>query len=132
MSSTRAARRAFSAASREQQPLSLLAAGPDHSFSMIPVTSQPASFMSAAATDESTPPDMATTAFRLIDGLRLQKPGGPWGREEPAFPRGRQRERWSAGGPQRQGAPPARRRRPRRSSPARAAAGGNHGQAPGA
>src|ERR1700716_540002 len=98
MSSTCATRRASSAASSEQQPLSLLAAGPDHSFSMIPVTSQPASFMSAAATDESTPPDMATTAFRLIDGLRLQRPGSPL--RQPSLPLtigGGDRGGWGAG-----------------------------------
>ena len=56
-------RRASSTSATEQQPVSL---GPPHSFIVAPTTSHPSSRSSAAATDESTPPDMATSTRSLM------------------------------------------------------------------
>src|SRR5437016_11071297 len=58
MPSCWATRLASSTSATEQQPESL---GPPQSFMVAPTTSWPASRRSAAATDESTPPDMATS-----------------------------------------------------------------------
>ena len=43
-----------------------------YNFKVIPVTSYPSSFINAATTDESTPPDMATTT--LVSFLDLLIP----------------------------------------------------------
>ena len=53
-----ATRRASSTSATEQQPES---DGPPHSLSVAPTTSWPCSTRSAAATEESTPPDIATS-----------------------------------------------------------------------
>src|SRR5688572_20433629 len=60
MPSCCATRRASSTSATEQQPESL---DPPHSFIVAPTTSWPSSCSSAAATDESTPPDIATSTL---------------------------------------------------------------------
>ena len=66
MPSCWATRRASSTSATEQQPES---EGPPHSLSVAPTTSWPRSARSAAATEESTPPDMATsTRIRILSG----------------------------------------------------------------
>src|SRR5688572_3655600 len=60
MPSCWATRRASSTSDKEQQPESLV---PPQSFIVAPTTSWPCSSNSAAATDESTPPDIATKIF---------------------------------------------------------------------
>jgi hypothetical protein len=66
MSNTAAARRAIDIDSGEQQRLDSSVPGSDHSRSMTPTTSKPWSFSNAAATDESTPPDIATTTLFFV------------------------------------------------------------------
>src|SRR5688500_11776918 len=64
MPSVRATRRASSEASVPQQEpkrAAPSASGRVHTFMVTPTTSKPCSTSSAAATDESTPPDMPTT-----------------------------------------------------------------------
>src|SRR5271155_4346915 len=58
MPSCCATRRASSTSATEQQPES---EGPPQSLSVAPTTSYPCSTRRAAATEESTPPDMATS-----------------------------------------------------------------------
>ncbi len=70
MSSCRATRRASSTSATEQQPLS---EGPPHSLSVAPTTSWPASARMAAATEESTPPDMATR-IRIFTPAAARRP----------------------------------------------------------
>src|SRR4029453_16555567 len=64
-------RRASSASARVQQPLPCTwrCPGVSASFRCTPVTSQPASTASAAATEESTPPLIATSTWSVTAGL---------------------------------------------------------------
>src|ERR1700728_911891 len=72
MPSCWATRRASSTSATEQHPES---DGPPHSLRVAPTTSWPASTSRAAATDESTPPDMATsTRTRAVCHRRARRP----------------------------------------------------------
>src|SRR5579883_1189682 len=83
MFSLRATRRASSTASSEQHlfcttrssPSSSMTPGSDHRRSIMPITSCPCSFSSAAATELSTPPLIATTILAIFL-LFLLQPGG--------------------------------------------------------
>src|SRR5947199_300030 len=72
-----ATRRASSASARVQQPLpwTCSAAGVLASLRWTPVTSQPSAASSAAVTEESTPPLIATSTLRLA----MAHPGGQLG-----------------------------------------------------
>ncbi len=85
MPSRSATRRASSTSATEQQPESL---SPPHNFIVTPVTSCPASSRSAAATEESTPPDIAEhdlrsagVLTRLATGVGRRRPGRPPARD---------------------------------------------------
>src|ERR1700681_4310437 len=85
MSSSDATRRASSTAFSEQQPAFRLfsSASPrGHCCRVMPTTSWPCACNRAAATDESTPPDIATailTSANLPKILQLPSRGEVWG-----------------------------------------------------
>src|ERR1700722_14874213 len=81
MPSCWATRRASSPPATAQHPQP---EGPPHSLSVAPTTSWPASTKSAAATDESTPPDMATsTRMALVSQLDGQAQTAEHARNDP-------------------------------------------------
>src|SRR5215211_8706356 len=95
-----ATRRASSASARVQQPLPWTWRWPgvSASFRWTPVTSQPASTASAAATDESTPPLIATRTW-LLTGLPPAVRGRPGDDRSPRRPlRGQDLEGLGHGG----------------------------------
>ena len=69
-----ATRRASSTSETEQQPVSL---SPPHKRMVTPTTSWPSCFKRAAATEESTPPDIAMSTFmeRSLGALMLAQAG---------------------------------------------------------
>src|SRR6266487_446286 len=79
MSSLRATRLASSTASREQHlfcttrstPSSSVTPGSDHRRSIMPITSWPSSLSSAAATELSTPPLIATTILAMVSAPEM-------------------------------------------------------------
>src|SRR4051795_9453344 len=88
MSSCAATRRASSTSPTLQQPES---DSPPQSLSVTPTTSWPASRSSAAATDESTPPLIATNTFTARPPTRRSCDGHPDPRSRPLGPFGRLR-----------------------------------------